>query len=83
MPTGVSAPPLAKKILAGDDAAAVWASRSGGAVGHRVSPLHRKAPEASRRNPRLYEMLSLLDAMRIGGAREREVAAQEIRARLS
>jgi hypothetical protein len=83
IPTGVSAPPLAKKLLAGSDAAVVWASRNGEAVGHRVSPLHRKAPEAAQKNPRLYDLLTLLDAIRIGGAREREVASREIRARLT
>ena len=73
----------AKKLLAGSDAAVVWASRNGEAVGHRVSPLHRKAPEAAQKNPRLYDLLTLLDAIRIGGAREREVASREIRARLT
>jgi hypothetical protein len=83
MPTGISAPPLSRKILSGDDASVVWPSRNGDAVGWRVAPLHRRAPEAARKNPRLYEMLALLDAMRLGGAREREVAAREIRARLT
>lgn len=83
VPTGVSAPPLAKKILAGDEVAVVWQSRRGTAQGRKVAPLHAKAPAAAEKNPRLHEMLALLDAIRIGGAREREVATEELRARLA
>ncbi len=81
--TGASAPPLAGKILAGDDSAMVWPSRHGKLRGRKVVPLHSRAPESAQKNPRLYEILALLDALRAGGAREREVASQELRARLA
>jgi predicted DNA-binding transcriptional regulator len=83
VPTGISASPLVGKLLSGDDATVVWPSRHGRTIGRRVVPLHRSAPEVVDRNPRLYEMLTLLDAMRLGGARDREVAFREIRARLA
>ena len=34
-------------------------------------------------HPKLYEFLALIDALRVGRARERNIAAQEIESRLS
>src|SRR5262245_59294480 len=51
--------------------------------GHAVAPLHRSAPMAAKKNSRLYEVLALIDAVRVGGAREREVGSDELRKRLS
>jgi len=45
-------------------------------------PLHRSVPEAAMRDPKLYEMLALLDAIRDGRAREREIAVRELTKRI-
>lgn len=49
--------------------------------GLAFSPLYKNAVTASR-DPRLYELLALLDAIREGRAREREIAIREISARI-
>ncbi|MEG7523780.1 MAG: hypothetical protein M3H12_11860 [Chromatiales bacterium] len=46
------------------------------------SPLYKSAPGAAKRDPALYELLVLVDAIRGGRARERELAIKELRARL-
>jgi hypothetical protein len=40
------------------------------------------APSSSKRDPKLYELLALLDSIRGGRAREREIAIRELKKRL-
>ncbi len=51
--------------------------------GLAVDPLHEGALHAARADPWLYEMLSLVDGVRIGDARVRGVAAELLHARLA
>ena len=48
--------------------------------GHAVTPLHALAPRAAAKDARLHPLLSLVDVFRIGRARDRQVAAAELRA---
>jgi len=80
VPTAHSAPVLADQILADDSV--VWPSAEGSVVGQSLTPLYDDAPALARRSPRQYEMLALVDALRLGGARERAVALAELRQRL-
>lgn len=82
IPTSYAAYPLRKKIVAGDDLPPVWPSPKGNVRGYSLSPLYKTAPEAAERDPRLYEMLALVDAIRDGRVRERQLAAEELKARL-
>lgn len=50
--------------------------------GVAVEPLHEKAPQAAARDPKLYELLAAVDAMRVGRARDMEVARDILRSRL-
>jgi hypothetical protein len=79
--TAHSAPSLAPKFIGGDDPVVIPLPR-GPARGRAVTPLHPLAPGAAARDPKLYTLLALVDAFRIGGAREREVAATELGAQL-
>jgi hypothetical protein len=47
------------------------------------SPLYKLAPGAAREDERLYELLVLVDAIRGGRARERELAIRELKKRLA
>jgi hypothetical protein len=47
-----------------------------------LEPLHKAAPSAARRDPILYELLALIDALRDGRVRERQRAERELTARL-
>jgi len=44
-----------------------------------VVPLYAAAPTTATRNPALYRLLVLVDAVRIGRARERTRAKQRLR----
>ena len=48
-----------------------------------LEPLYASVPGAARRNPALYDLLALVDALRIGRARERNLAEKEISALLN
>ena len=43
-----------------------------------LEPLYKTVPIAARRDPRLYEILALLDALRDGRARERRLAEEHL-----
>ena len=76
VPTGYAAPPLNESIAPSSDPAPVWASAAGSARGLSLAPLYPGVPEAALRDPRLYALLALFDAVRSGMARERNIAAE-------
>lgn len=45
-------------------------------------PLHKTVPEAAAKDPVLYELLALIDGLRDGRARERQIAERELGTRL-
>jgi hypothetical protein len=51
--------------------------------GTAFSPLYSAAPRAARSDPQLYELLVLVDAIRGGRARERDIAVKELKKRLA
>lgn len=81
MPTAHAAPPLAQHITPSNDVP-VWPDPEGNTRGYAVTPLHEAAPKAAKRDPSLYELLALVDALRIGRARERKLAGDELTQRL-
>jgi hypothetical protein len=83
VPTAHSAPPLSLAVQAGDELPLVWATADGPVRGRAVEPLYRTVPAAALRNPRLYELLALVDALRCGSARERKLAMHELERRLT
>lgn len=79
VPTAHSAPVLSKYIISEEKV--VWPYSGGKAKGHAIAPLYKGAIEASLRDAELYELLSLLDVLRIGRLREKQKARELIEAR--
>ncbi|OWQ83219.1 hypothetical protein CDN99_26635 [Roseateles aquatilis] len=77
-PTAGSAPPLAAAFAAADDLRVVWPDKDGTTRGIALCPLYPTVPEAARRDRRLYEVMALIDAIRAGASRERELAHQHL-----
>lgn len=79
-PTAHSALPLSKKIVSNEKSveAYVWPDAEGTARGISVEPLYPSVPNAARKDPKLYEVLALLDAIRLGRAREQKLAVAEL-----
>ena len=82
VPTSYAAAPLNRRIAAGVDPPPVWAHPEGSARGVSLEPLYRSVPLAALRDPALYELLALIDALRGDRARERKLAEEEIRQRI-
>lgn len=80
VPTAHAGPPLAARIVAVDPA--VWPSSRGEVRGAAVTPLLARAAELPKHCPDLYEALTLVDALRLGRARERELASAALEERL-
>jgi DNA-binding Lrp family transcriptional regulator len=80
IPTGHAAPALASEMAASH--AMVWPDASGSAIGDAVRPLYEQAVELPGRCVSVYEMLTLVDALRVGRARERKLAAARLREKL-
>ena len=80
MLTSYAAPPLNRRIsgVGGTDLPPVWPLASGLDRGVSLAPLHKMVPLAARADAGLYELLALLDALRDGRARERNLAEQDI-----
>jgi len=80
MPTSHSAPPLAEKIVSEEPY--VWPDDKGRVRGQAIEPLYPSVPAAARKDAELYELLALIDGVRVGRARERNLSSQEISKRL-
>lgn len=78
IPTAYSAEPLKAKFVVADDDRVVWPHSEGTEYGDAIEPLYRSAPHAAFRNPKLHRRLALIDALRIGRARERKMAAEAL-----
>jgi len=73
IPTAYSAPALAEHLSFVTHV--VWPSKDGTIRGQSLPPLCKAAPNFPRTNPNLYRLLTLVDALRIGRARDRSIAA--------
>ena len=82
IPTGYAAKPLRELIVQPGDLPPVWPQPSGPERGIALTPLYRTVPVAAARDHKLHECLALFDALRIGAARERELAQQLLSERL-
>lgn len=82
MPTAHAAPPLNEAFMGSSDPPPVWPTPEGSVRGSTFEPLHKIVPTAAAKDPVLYELLALVDALRDGRARERQAAERELTALL-
>ena len=80
IPTAHSAAPL-DAIIKSDDKY-VWPSGKGSAKGQTIMPLYPSVTDAVKLDSLLYELLALVDALRVGRVRERKIALEELKKRI-
>lgn len=78
IPTSWAAPVMAQYFEQSSDIPPVWPSVEGTVKGYALEPLYSSVPKASQKDAQLYQLLSLVDAMRDGRARERKIAENEL-----
>ena len=79
IPTAHSAEPLASMIQSNE--IYVWPHANGSVRGFSIEPLYTTVPDAVLKDPKLYELLALTDALRLGNAREQQLAIDELKDR--
>jgi hypothetical protein len=82
IPTAEAAPPLSRHFDQDWPLPPVWPHAEGSVRGVAFSPLYKNVPQAALRDAKLYELLALVDAIREGRAREREIAIRELTTRI-
>src|SRR6516225_3221024 len=82
VPTSYAAEPLKSEVSSSGDLPPVWPWHEGNTRGVALEPLYKTVPQAALRDPWLYEVLALADAIRDGRARERKIAEHELVKRL-
>ncbi|CAN5561617.1 hypothetical protein BH11ARM2_BH11ARM2_35690 [soil metagenome] len=81
MRTAWAAPPLLGELATNEPLPPVWPDAMGDTRGLLLEPLHPSVPKAARLDPQLYELLAILDVLRVGGARERRLAEKALHER--
>jgi hypothetical protein len=79
MATAQGAPPLDKDVDLGAEPPPVWPDPDGTVRGESFEPLYRSVPKAAKKDPKLYEALCLVDALRGGRPRDRALAEKYLR----
>lgn len=80
--TAYSAPPINSMIATGSHKI-VWAYSKGSERGEAIEPLYKTVPEIVENDPQLYELLTLVDTIRIGKLREVDLAKKELTKRIN
>ncbi len=81
-PTAYAVPPLSEQVVSADELPPVWPHPEGPARGLALAPLYPSLPLAAAADAELYALLALFDGLRIGRAREREIAGRLLRERI-
>jgi hypothetical protein len=72
--TAFAAPVLENRVFSAGELLPVWPDAQGKNKGLEVAPLFKTVGHAVRRDPELYALLALVDAIRIGSPREANLA---------
>lgn len=80
IPTAHSALPLKDRIIS--DEVFVWQHPEGIVRGQAIEPLYHTVPKIAEEDPKLYELLALVDSVRTGTARINSIATKELENRI-
>lgn len=72
--TAHSVAPLRHKLVVQDEY--VWPWAEGNTRGQQLQPIYASVPKAASADARLYELLALVDVLRIGKARDKQLAKE-------
>ena len=81
IPTAHSAPPVNEQISSGGDVY-VWPYAKGTQRGQAIEPLYKTLPAIIQEDKMFYELMAIVDTLRVGRAREVKIAIDELEKRL-
>jgi hypothetical protein len=76
VPTAWAAAPLAGQLAGKDDLPPVWPDPHGEVRGLELQPLHPSVVSLAHADAQMYELLAMVDGLRVGDARVRKLAAR-------
>jgi DNA-binding transcriptional ArsR family regulator len=76
--TGLTAPVFKGELISGGDMPPVWPDPNGATSGLSVTPLFKTVTYAIRKDPGVYALLALVDSIRLGLPRERNLAISKL-----
>lgn len=82
MPTSAFAPPLAERSLSEGGIPLVWPHPEGKVRGESVAPLYPTVPMAASQDKNLYELLVLVDGLRLGRPKEKKISTELLEKKL-
>ena len=82
IPTSFEAPGLEGPLSSVAEYHYVWPDAEGDDSGQVIAPLYKSAPLAAKKDHLLYQSMALVDAIRLGDAREVAIARDALRQRL-
>lgn len=82
MATAYSHGSLAKRLVVSEGDRVVWPDPQGDVRGQILQPLYPTVTSAARKDPELHEWLALIDTVRIGPVRARNLAVERIRGKI-
>ena len=80
IPTAHSASPVKELITSGGDIY-VWPFAKGNQRGQALEPLYKTLPQIATKDSRFYELLAIVDTIRVGRTREVKIAIDELNKR--
>ena len=80
--TSYGAIPLKNLLVQENELPPVWPYFKGKVQGISFPPLYKSVPQASLKDQELYELLTIVDALREGRVRDRKYAIQELQNRI-
>jgi len=80
--TAHSAPPI-NRYISENNENFVWKYYKGTRRGNSIIPLYEKIPKIVENQPELYELLTIVDTLRIGKKREIQIAIEELNKKLN
>lgn len=81
IPTAHSASPIKEHIALGSDVY-VWPYAKGTQRGQAIEPLYKTIPAIIQEDKIFYELLAVVDTIRVGRAREIKIAIEELEKRI-
>ena len=81
IPTAHSASPIKEHISSGADVY-VWSYAKGSHRGQAIEPLYKTLPQVVKEDELFYELLTIVDTIRVGRVREIKIAVEELNKRL-
>jgi predicted transcriptional regulator len=77
IPTAHSHPSIKNKIIS--ETLFVWPDIGGTEIGQSIEPLFNNQVQAAKEDPLLYEILSLIEILRVGKNREKNIALSHLK----